>query len=75
MDQSILLLMWTAATIGFIHTLAGPDHYLPFVMMARARQWSQRKTLWITLLCGIGHVLSSVVLGPLESQRGSLSRS
>jgi sulfite exporter TauE/SafE len=31
--------------------------------MSRARCWSRRKTLFITLLCGLGHVLSSVVIG------------
>ena len=53
----------TAATLGFFHTLLGPDHYLPFVMIAWARKWSGLKTMMVTFLCGIGHVGSSVVLG------------
>ncbi|MFQ5411290.1 MAG: hypothetical protein ACE5EC_03305 [Phycisphaerae bacterium] len=53
----------TAITLGFLHTLAGPDHYLPFVAMSRARHWTLAKTLAITLICGIGHVLSSVIIG------------
>jgi nickel/cobalt exporter len=60
-ETSILLV--TAASIGFFHTLLGPDHYLPFIVMARARNWSMTKTAWITALCGVGHVGSSVVLG------------
>ena len=60
---------WTlvglAAGIGAIHTLAGPDHYVPFLAMSKAARWSQRKTLWITALCGLGHVLGSVILGLL----------
>lgn len=52
-----------AISIGFLHTLAGPDHYLPFVAMSRAGGWTLTKTLVVTLLCGIGHVLSSVVIG------------
>lgn len=63
MPHQIQLLTLTAASIGFFHTLAGPDHYLPFIMMARARNWSCAKTAWITFLCGIGHILSSVILG------------
>ena len=31
--------------------------------MSRARRWSVNKTLAVTILCGIGHVLSSVVVG------------
>jgi ABC-type nickel/cobalt efflux system permease component RcnA len=55
--------MATAASIGFIHTLFGPDHYLPFIVMSRSGKWSLSKTTIITILCGIGHVLGSVVLG------------
>jgi len=63
MEIDLGLLLLTAASIGFIHTLLGPDHYLPFVAMSAARGWTQRRTLWITALCGLGHVLGSVVIG------------
>ncbi len=63
MSNEFIILAGTAATIGFVHTIFGPDHYLPFIVLSKARQWSSVKTLMITLLCGIGHVLSSVVLG------------
>ncbi len=63
MSQEIQILAITAASIGFVHTLIGPDHYVPFIMMAWARKWSLLKTTVITFLCGIGHVASSVVLG------------
>ncbi len=59
------LLLVTAIGIAFLHTVLGPDHYLPFVGMARAFQWSRIRLLTITLVCGVGHVLSSVVLGVL----------
>ena len=63
MTVDLGLLILTAASIGFIHTLLGPDHYVPFVAMGAARRWSTRKTLWITSLCGLGHVLGSVLIG------------
>jgi len=63
MDKSLLLLLGTAATIGFVHTVLGPDHYLPFIVLSKARGWTARKTALVTALCGVGHVLSSVVLG------------
>jgi sulfite exporter TauE/SafE len=63
MSNEFIILAGTAATIGFVHTIFGPDHYLPFIVLSKARQWSSIKTAVITLLCGIGHVLSSVVLG------------
>lgn len=63
MEESTILLAVTAVTIGFIHTLIGPDHYLPFIVMGEARAWSIKKTMFITFLCGVGHVLSSIVVG------------
>lgn len=63
MSQEMIILLGTAAFLGFFHTLLGPDHYLPFIVMGKARKWSMVKTSWITVLCGIGHVTSSVLLG------------
>ena len=63
LSEDLLLLSTTAASIGFFHTLFGPDHYLPFIVMSRSGQWSLKKTTWITFVCGIGHILSSVILG------------
>jgi nickel/cobalt exporter len=65
LNDSIALLATTAASIGFLHTLIGPDHYLPFIVLARARRWSLRKTTLVTVACGVGHVASSVLLGSL----------
>ena len=74
-DSSAMILAGTAVTIGVIHTLVGPDHYLPFIVMGEARKWSLKKTLTITMLCGIGHVLSSVVVGFIGIAAGlSLSK-
>jgi sulfite exporter TauE/SafE len=63
MSSELLVLIGTAATLGLVHTVLGPDHYLPFIVISRARRWSLPKTLSISFLCGLGHVLSSVVLG------------
>lgn len=63
MSSEIAILAGTAVGLGFIHTLTGPDHYIPFIALARARQWHVVKTVWITALCGLGHVLSSIALG------------
>jgi sulfite exporter TauE/SafE len=63
MSQEMSILTLSALSIGFFHTILGPDHYLPFIALSRSRQWSTRKTAWVTALCGIGHVLGSVILG------------
>ncbi len=64
MDAAKLdVLLGAAVSIAFIHTLIGVDHFLPFIVLGRAQSWTLRKVLTITALCGVGHVLSSVVLG------------
>ncbi|MCF8335998.1 MAG: sulfite exporter TauE/SafE family protein [Bacteroidales bacterium] len=70
MTQDINVLALTAASIGFFHTLLGPDHYLPFIVMAKARKWSIFKTSWITFLCGLGHVASSILIGAIGIAAG-----
>ncbi|MDA3892426.1 MAG: sulfite exporter TauE/SafE family protein [Salinivirgaceae bacterium] len=85
MDELQILIL-SAAFLGFIHTLLGPDHYLPFIVLSKARKWSQSKTLWITFISGVGHIGGSVILGivgvalgisltkleAIEAQRGSI---
>jgi nickel/cobalt transporter (NicO) family protein len=63
MTNQLLYFSGLAASLGFIHTILGPDHYVPFIFMAKARHWSTRRTLFITAFCGLGHVLSSVAIG------------
>ncbi|MFH1208607.1 MAG: hypothetical protein V1673_03515 [Candidatus Omnitrophota bacterium] len=65
-----MILITAAFSAGFLHTIFGPDHYVPFIAMAKARQWSRMKTAVITALCGIGHVGSSAVLGLLGIRLG-----
>ena len=61
--KELYLLVVSSATLGFVHTLLGPDHYLPFIVLSKARKWSNNKTMWITFISGIGHVGSSVLIG------------
>lgn len=63
MPVDLTLVSANAAAIGFIHTLLGPDHYLPFIVLAKVRGWSRAKTTGITLACGLAHVGSSLMLG------------
>ncbi len=87
MGADIRLLTWTAVAVGFIHTLLGPDHYIPFIAMSKARGWSFRKTTFITFLSGLGHVGGGVLIGiiglalgltvdrliPIEESRGRIA--
>ena len=68
--MDIAVLLWSAMTIAIVHTLAGPDHYLPFVMIGKARNWKLSRVVTLTAICGVAHVLSSVLLGFLGIQLG-----
>lgn len=63
-DQYVLALMITAATVGALHSL-GPDHWLPFAALARARGWTPLRTARLAFVCGLGHVTVSALLGIL----------
>jgi sulfite exporter TauE/SafE len=63
MLTELQILMITATGIACLHTVTGPDHYIPFIALSKSRGWSFGKTLLWTTICGCGHVWSSVLLG------------
>jgi hypothetical protein len=62
MPPDLQLLLFAAIAISFLHTVSGPDHYLPFIALSKAKAWPMRKTIMWTIVCGCGHVWSSVLL-------------
>lgn len=48
--------------VAFLHA-ALPTHWLPFVLVGRARSWSLPRTIAIAAFAGLGHVLCTVLLG------------
>jgi hypothetical protein len=55
-------LLVSAVSVAFFHSLA-PDHWLPFVALAKGSRWTMGRLGWVTFLAGIGHVASSLLLG------------
>jgi len=45
----------TGFTVAFFHA-AIPTHWLPFVLVARARGWSRGRAIAVLALAGLGHV-------------------
>ncbi len=62
MNGWLMTLMFAAAGVGSLHSLA-PDHWVPFAALSRARRWSSAHTARLTILCGLGHVTVSAILG------------
>lgn len=56
-STGVLLFLSSCAT-AIIHALI-PDHWLPFVLMARTENWSQRRTVLLVALAGLIHVMVS----------------
>ncbi len=63
MSAELTTLIFSAITISCLHTATGPDHYLPFIVLSRARKWPISKTIIWTIICGFGHIFSSVIIG------------
>ena len=61
-ETTLFALIIAAFLDGLIHTIAGPDHYLPFVALSKSRNYGWFKTILWTVLCGIGHVGSAFLL-------------
>lgn len=63
MQSTVLTtLALTGFTVAFFHA-AIPTHWLPFVLVARARGWGRVKTIAVTTLAGLGHVALTSLLG------------
>jgi len=62
-DPASLSLILAAFSVAAFHTLVGIDHYLPFVVLGRARGWSLGRVAGVAVLCGVGHVMGSIALG------------
>ena len=63
-DNLFISLVIAAITVGSLHSLA-PDHWVPIAAVGRARGWSSIRTARVALVCGVGHVTVSVLLGLL----------
>lgn len=70
-ENATSVLLGTTATVAVAHALLGIDHSLPFIVLGRSRRWSLRRTVAVTIVCGIGHVASSVAIGGFGAAVGA----
>jgi len=63
MESTLLItIAATGFTVAFFHA-AIPTHWLPFVLVARARHWGRSRTLGVAALAGLGHVTLTSLIG------------
>ncbi|MGH7919760.1 MAG: hypothetical protein ACREQM_07425, partial [Candidatus Dormibacteraceae bacterium] len=56
-----LLLLLAAAAVALLHSVL-PDHWVPLAVVARAERWGPLRTLRVSGLAAVGHVVTSLVL-------------
>jgi len=62
LDPATLVYLTAASATAGLHALI-PDHWLPFVLMGKARGWRVAKTLALASASGALHVLLAIGLG------------
>ncbi len=62
MSQQAWLLVAAVIAVGALHTLV-PDHWLPITLIARQRGWTRMQTARAAFGAGLGHTLSTLVIG------------
>ncbi len=75
MSGDVFLLYTSVVGIAFMHALLGPDHFLPFVALGKARDWSVRKLSVVTLGFGLAHTLGTVLIALIGIQFGASLKS
>jgi len=63
--------MSLALTVAVLHSLS-PDHWLPFVMLGRSRNWVFQRTLGFAGLAGTAHVGTSIIIGLIGVALGAI---
>lgn len=48
--------------LSTIHALI-PNHWLPLIAVGKAEKWTQKQTLWATIITGFAHTLSTIMIG------------
>ncbi len=61
MHSTTYVLLLTAVSTAAFHTLI-PDHWLPFVLIGRARRWSLARTAAVSGVSALVHTMLSVAL-------------
>ncbi len=64
MPEQAALLVAAVFAVGVLHTLI-PDHWMPIAVIARQQRWSATKTAYAAAGAGLGHTISTLLIGLL----------
>jgi nickel/cobalt transporter (NicO) family protein len=48
--------------LSTIHALI-PNHWLPLIAVGKTEKWTRSQTLWATVITGVAHTLSTIIIG------------
>ena len=48
--------------LSIIHALI-PNHWLPLIAVGKTEKWTHSQTLWATVITGVAHTLSTIIIG------------
>jgi hypothetical protein len=48
--------------LSTIHALI-PNHWLPLIAVAKTEKWTKSQTLWATVITGVAHTVSTIIIG------------
>ena len=65
----MITLLAGTALLSIFHALI-PSHWLPVLAVSKKQAWTTQRTLTVTLLAGLAHVLSTVLLGAIFAAVG-----
>ncbi len=69
-SAGIVVVVAGSAMVGAVHALL-PDHWIPFVLLSRARRWDLRRSLAAAAAGGLAHLVSTAALGLLVALLGA----
>jgi len=55
--------------LSTIHALI-PNHWLPLIAVGKTEKWTQNQTLLATIITGVAHTLSTIIIGILVGLAG-----
>lgn len=55
-------ILWGSLGLSLIHA-AIPSHWIPLVVISQTEQWSKIETIWATVLTGLAHIFSTILIG------------
>ena len=48
--------------LSTLHALI-PNHWLPLIAVGKTEKWTHSQTLWATVITGVAHTLSTIIIG------------